>query len=138
MSYSPLQAALLCWQLLQPHQVAALNDTAAPVIAELEELTAELKTIAANTPKGDSTTGNPQVTPLTTRVVMNAKNADGTLNSNAWPIYVLSEDENVKVTGTTPASGYTDKVNASIYYLVAKTAEPERGNTLESIESTLD
>lgn len=47
MSYSPLQAALLCWQLLQPHQVAALNDTAAPVIAELEELTAELKTIAA-------------------------------------------------------------------------------------------
>ena len=92
----------------------------------------ELKTIAANT------THSEQVTPLTTSVVMNAKKADGSLTSGAWPIYVLSEDENVKVTGTTLASNYTDKVNASIYYLVAKTAEPERGNTLESIESTLD
>ena len=92
----------------------------------------ELKTIAANT------THSERVTPLTTSVVMNAKNADGTLNNNAWPIYVLSEDENVKVTSATPASNYTDKVDASIYYLVAKIAEPERGNTLESIESTLD
>ncbi len=94
----------------------------------------ELKTIAANT------TESAKVTPLTTSGVMNAKKADGSLDpARAWAIYVLSEDENVNVvSGTTLPSGYTDKENASFYYLVAKTAEPERGNTLESIESTLD
>ena len=94
----------------------------------------ELQTIAANT------THLEQVTSLNTSGVMNAKKADGSLDpGRAWAIYVLSEDENVNVvSGTTLPSDYTDKENASFYYLVAKTAEPERGNTLESIESTLD
>ncbi len=70
----------------------------------------------------------------------NGKDANGNIDLNkALPVYVLSEEENVKLSSSTNMSTtYKDGDNASIYYLVVKRAAPEKGNSLLSIESTLD
>ena len=76
-------------------------------------------------------------TPFTLNAYEDGKDDDGNLVDGEYlPIYILSEAENVNLAAD--VSAYKDQDNASIYYLVAKRAPAETGNTLESIESTLD
>ena len=70
---------------------------------------------------------------------LNSKNDKGEIVGPYAMVYVLSEKENAKInSGSSSLAGYKDEDNASIYYLVVKKGPAETGNTLESIESTLD
>ena len=85
-----------------------------------------------------SATNNP--TTIGLENYLDGKDADGNLvNGRYLPIYVLSEayavGEGASIADYTQ---YTDKVDASVYYLVVKKAAPETGCVIESIESTLD
>ena len=85
-----------------------------------------------------SATNNP--TTIDLEEYLDGKDADGNLVKGKYlPIYVLSEayavGEGASIADYTQ---YTDKVDASVYYLVVKKAAPETGCVIESIESTLD
>ncbi len=66
-------------------------------------------------------------------------NAEGVITRPYMRVVVLSE-ENAVPEGAfiDDMNKYTDKENASIYYLVTKVAPAETGSVLESMESTLD
>ena len=88
-------------------------------------------------PSEEAVVSDTDPTPFTLNAYLNGKDGDGNLVAGKYlPIYILSEKENVNLAGD--VSAYEDEDNASIYYLVAKRAPAETGNTLESIESTLD
>ena len=88
-------------------------------------------------PSEDAVVSDTDPTPFTLNAYEDGKDDDGNLVAGRYlPIYILSEKENVNLAAD--VSAYKDQDNASIYYLVAKRAPAETGNTLESIESTLD